>query len=58
MYWHKEKNIGILAEPDLDGIIIDNPNESKPIGITREILSKSWFITCQFLFSSYCRTSH
>lgn len=38
------------AEPNLNGIVTDNPNESKPIGITREMLSKSWFIMCQFLF--------
>lgn len=58
MYWHKEKNILMHAEPNLDGIIADNPNESKPIGITREMLSESWFIKCQFPFSSYCRNSH
>lgn len=31
MYWHKEKNTGMHAQPSLDGIITDNPNESKPI---------------------------
>lgn len=41
MYWHKEKNTGMHAELNLNGIIIDNPNDSKPIGITREMLSKS-----------------